>query len=215
MLIDLAVHAAGLALGAAVAFIPEQDAPALAYFAAARLSYVIYVSIGLRAQSQRLGLESRETAEARHAAFHCRVLRLQNIDGIAFAALCVGTRSTFPWSGWEWAYMLAGAVLIVAGVVTKAWAVRCLGFDSYTWHDFFVPKERFVPCKSGPYRFLADPMYTVGYLHTYGIALACGSWYGLAGAIFAHASIMIVNELVEKPHFRRLCATEIKPVQTP
>lgn len=213
--IDAALHLAALVLGAAVAFLPGQGPLALTYFTVARLSYVIYVSIGLRAQSLRLGLEPKETAEARHGIFHRRVLRLQNVDGIAFASLCVGTRSTFPWDGWEWAFMAAGAVLIVVGVGTKAWAVRCLGLDSYTWHDFFVPKEKFVPCTTGPYRFLSDPMYTVGYLQTYGIALACGSWYGLAASLFAQASILLVNELVEKPHFKRLCAAVPNPAETP
>jgi protein-S-isoprenylcysteine O-methyltransferase Ste14 len=173
------------------------------------------VSIGLRAQSQRLGLEARETAEARHHTFHRRVVRLQNVDAIAFVATCAATRATVSWAGWEWAFMLAGALLVVVGVGTKAWAVRCLGFDSYTWHDFFVPKERFEPCRRGPYRFLTDPMYTVGYLQTYGVALACGSWHGLAASLFAHASILIVNELVEKPHFRRLCSAVVKPAETP
>ena len=211
--IDVAVHLAALALGAAVAFIPGQGPVALAFFALARLAYVGYVSVGLRAQSLRLGLESRDTAEGRHQRFHCQVLRLQNVDGIAFASLCVATRATFSWDGWEWAFMAAGALLILVGVGTKAWATRCLGLDSYTWHDFFVPKEKFVPCRSGPYRFLSDPMYTVGYLQTYGIALACGSWHGLAASLFAQASILLVNEFVEKPHFRRLCAAV--PVETP
>jgi hypothetical protein len=58
-------------------------------------------------------------------------------------------------------------------------------------------------------------MYTLGYLQAYGIALMCGSWHGLAAAIFAQASILLVNEFVEKPHFRRLCAVEVNPAESP
>lgn len=215
VLIDLAIHAGAIGLGAAVAFLPDLGLVALAYFGLARLSYVIYVSIELRAQSARLGLEPRGTAEARHAKFHRIALRLQNVDGIAFGALCVAASRTMPWAGLEWAFIAAGAVLTIAGFGVKAWAVRCLGLDSYTWHDFFVPKENFVPCRTGPYRWFSDPMYTLGYLQAYGIALMCGSWHGLAAAIFAHASILLVNEFVEKPHFRRLCAVEVNPVESP
>jgi protein-S-isoprenylcysteine O-methyltransferase Ste14 len=215
VLVDLAVHLAGLGLGAAVAFIPEQGPVALIYFAVARLSYVLYVSVELRAQSLRLGLEPRATAEERHAVFHRRVLRLQNIDGIALLSLCVATRSTISWEGWEWAFIGIGALLIAVGAWTKAWAVRCLGLSSYTWHDFFVPKDRFEPCRTGPYRFFSDPMYTLGYLQTYGVALAFGSWYGLAASLFSQASILIVNEQVEKPHFRRLCSAVAEPVKSP
>lgn len=215
MFTDLALHLAALGFGAVVAFVPEQGPLGLAFFVVARLCYVAYVSIELRAQSLRLGVEPRETAEVRHAAFHRRVLRLQNIDGIAFGSVCVATRSTISWDGWEWAYIGAGVLLITVGVWTKAWAVRCLGLDSYTWHDFFVPKARFEPCRTGPYRFFTDPMYTLGYLQTYGIALACGSWYGLAASLFSQASILIVNEQVEKPHFRRLCSAVAEPAESP
>ena len=216
ILIDLAVYLAGLGIGAAVAFLPEQGPLALAYFVVARLSYVLYVSFELRAQSHRLGLEPRETAEARHVAFNRRALRLQNLDAIAFVSLCVATRTTISaWDNWEWAFIGSGVLLMVVGVGTKAWAVRCLGLDSYTWHDFFVPKERFEPCRTGPYRFFTDPMYTLGYLQTYGLALVCGSWYGLAASLFSQASILIVNEQVEKPHFRRLCSAVAEPVKSP
>jgi protein-S-isoprenylcysteine O-methyltransferase Ste14 len=215
ILIDASLHAGALCLGAAVAFLPDLEPLALAYFAIARLAYVLSVSIALRAQSARLGVEPRESAERRHQGFHRRALRLQNVDGIAFMSLCVASIRTMPWQGWEWAFLTAGALLIVVGVGVKAWAVRCLGLDSYTWHDFFVPKEKFEPCRTGPYRWFSDPMYTLGYLQTYGIALMCGSWHGFAASIFAQSSILIVNELVEKPHFRRLCAAEVKPAESP
>jgi protein-S-isoprenylcysteine O-methyltransferase Ste14 len=213
IVIDLAVHLAALAGAAALVFLPDQAPLALASFALARLAYVWYTSFELRAQSLRLGLETRDVAEARHAVFHRRILRFQNIDGIAFVALCAATRSTLPFDAWEPVFMAVGALLIIAGVGTKTWAVRSLGPNSYTWHDFFVPKERFEPCRTGPYRFLTDPMYTLGYLQTYGLALLCDSWYGLAGSLFAQASILIVNELVEKPHFRRLCDAAVKPAE--
>ncbi len=215
LLLDLAILLATLAFGAAVAFVPEQGPVALLYFLAARLAYVLYASFELRAQSLRLGLESREIAESRHAVFNRRVLRLQNTDGIAFASLCVATRSTLPWEEYTPLFAGAGVILILVGFGSKAWAVRCLGPSSYTWHDFFVPKEQFEPCRTGPYRFFNDPMYTLGYLQTYGISLVLGSWYGLAASLFAQASILIVNELVEKPHFRRLCSAVVKPVQSP
>ena len=213
--LDAAVLTATLAFAAAVAFIPGQGPVALIYFLIARLAYVSYASVELRAQSLRLGLEAPEVAESRHAAFNRRVLRLQNTDAIAFASLCIATRSTLPWDEWEPVFFGIGVVLIVVGFGSKAWAVRCLGPSSYTWHDFFVPKKHFEPCRSGPYRFFKDPMYTLGYLQAYGVALIADSWYGLAAALFAQASILLVNELVEKPHFRRLCGAVVKPAESP
>jgi hypothetical protein len=56
-------------------------------------------------------------------------------------------------------------------------------------------------------------MYTVGYLQAYGLALVFGSWHGLAASLFAQASILLVNEFVEKPHFRRLCGAVVEPAE--
>jgi protein-S-isoprenylcysteine O-methyltransferase Ste14 len=215
ILIDLGFYASALALGAAVAFLPDLESVALAYFVFARLAYVLTVSVCLRAQSRRLGLEPRHEAERRYGVFHEWALRLQNIDGISFVSLCVAGASTLPWTGWEWPARVAGGLLIVVGTVTKTWAVRCLGLESYTWHDFFLPKEKFDPCRKGPYRWFTDPMYTVGYLQAYGLALVFGSWHGLAASLFAQASILLVNEFVEKPHFRRLCGAVVEPVESP
>lgn len=189
-------------------FIPQLDAATLAYFVTARLAYAATISIWLRSQSRRLGLESREQAERRYQSFHRWALRLQNLDGIAFASLCVASMSMLPWDAWSsWSVRIVGAALVVVGMATKGWAVRCLGVQSYTWHDFFVPKEKFDACRSGPYRWCSDPMYTVGYVQSYGIALALGSWPGFVAALFAQGAILLVNEFVEKPHFRRLCST--------
>ena len=206
ILADVVFHASALAIGAALALLVELDAAALAYFAAARLAYAGTIAIWLRTQSRRLGLESCEQAERRHQSFHRWALRLQNLDGIAFGSLCVATMSTLPWDGWIWPARILGTVLVVVGMGTNAWAVGCLGAGSYTWRDFFVPKDRFDPCRSGPYRWFGDPMYTIGYLQSYGIALALGSWQGLVASLFAQSLILLVNEFVEKPHFHRLCA---------
>lgn len=206
ILADVVFHASALVIGAALALLVELDAAALAYFAAARLAYAGTIAFWLRTQSRRLGLESRQQAERRHQSFHRWALRLQNLDGVAFVSLCVATMSTLPWEGWMWAARLLGAALIVVGMGTKAWAVRCLGAGSYTWRDFFVPKDRFDPCRSGPYRWFGDPMYTIGYLQSYGIALALGSWQGFVASLFAQSLILLFNEFVEKPHFSRLGA---------
>src|SRR5262249_27977519 len=143
ILADVIFHASALAIGVALAFVPGRDGATLAYFVAARLAYAATIAICLRTQSQRLGLDSREQAERRHQSFHRWALRLQNLDGIAFGSLCLATMSTLPWEGWIWPAWIVGAALVVVGMGTKGWAVRCLGAGSYTWHDFFVPKDGF------------------------------------------------------------------------
>ena len=83
-------------------------------------------------------------------------------------------------------------------------------YDTYTvpyeendhWRNFFVHEEKTFSA-SGPYKLFANPMYTLGYAHAYGVALAWLSFPGLLAAAFAQATILALNALIEQPHFRR------------
>src|SRR5213079_3608384 len=117
---------------------------------------------------------------------------------------CLATRNTWrlPISGTT-AFAI-GAGLGIVGLATKLWAARTLGSNAYYWHNFFDPEGAIGPVSSGPYRFISSPMYTVGYLPTYGLALMLRSLPGLVAAVFAQAAILAFHYLIEKPHFERL-----------
>jgi len=64
--------------------------------------------------------------------------------------------------------------------------------------------KRYGPVATGPYRFISSPMYTVGYLQMYGLALMLRSFPGLIAAGFSQVAILTFYFLIEQPHFRRL-----------
>jgi protein-S-isoprenylcysteine O-methyltransferase Ste14 len=99
--------------------------------------------------------------------------------------------------------IVVGTLLIVVGVATKLWAGATLGNNAYYWHNFFTPGGRVVPSSGGPYRYLKNPMYTVGYLPTYGLALLTASLHGFVAALFDQVAILAFYRWVEKPHFER------------
>src|SRR5207302_5111927 len=84
-------------------------------------------------------------------------------DGVAFVAVCILTRGTIELP-LPLVWRLAGAALVAVGVGVKLWAAATLGADGYYWRDFFEREIRPVPTIAGPYRWLRNPMYTVGYL---------------------------------------------------
>ena len=100
--------------------------------------------------------------------------------------------------------IVVGTLLVIVGVGIKVWAARTLGSNAYYWHNFFAPNDAQGPVSTGPYRFASNPMYTIGYLQTYGLALILGSLPGLLAAAFAQAAILALYFVVEKPHFERL-----------
>ena len=167
-----------------------------AYAILSRLAYVLYVGRTLRRE------EGAGPAAFRH--FRRRAMWVMNHDGFVFVVLCVVTRSTWTLPFPPLATLVVGGILTITGVGTKLWAARTLGGDAYYWHNFFEPEAAVGPVASGPYRFMSSPMYTVGYLHTYGLALMLRSFPGIVAAVFSQGAILAFYYIVERPHFRRL-----------
>src|SRR5262249_22025860 len=99
-----------------------------------------------------------------------------------------------------------GVLLGAIGLGVKAWATRILGPQAYYWYNFFEPTEPVQWVPRGPYKALKNPMYSVGYVQTYGLALICGSLHGLIASAFMHICIFIFNATVETPHFEALAS---------
>ena len=167
-----------------------------AYAILSRLAYVLFVGWTLR----------REEGAGPDAfrRFRPRAMWVMNHDGFAFVLLCVVTRNTWTLPFSPLATLVVGGLLAILGAGTKLWAARTLGGDAYYWHNFFEPDEAIGHVTSGPYRFISSPMYTIGYLHTYGLALMLRSFPGLVAAVFSQVAILAFYFIVERPHFRRL-----------
>src|SRR5207245_10725826 len=106
-------------------------------------------------------------------------------DCVPLVALALLTRGT-PYLPLPLAWRLAGAALVALGVAVKLWAAATLGADGYYWRDFFEPETRPAPTIAGPYRWLRNPMYTVGYLHSYGITAVAASVSGSIRGVFSN-----------------------------
>jgi protein-S-isoprenylcysteine O-methyltransferase Ste14 len=188
-----------------------------AYSVVSRLAYVGWVGQALQRRDAQGMVRPESGALDAFARFRSRAKWLMRNDALAFVAVCVVTRNTMgawdahggAWDAhggaWDAPLRIAiGVVLIAVGLGTKLWAARTLGDDAYYWHNFFVRREHVPPNPPGPYRYLSNPMYTVGYLHAYGFAVLLGSLPGLLLALFDQAAILIFHRLVEQPHYRRL-----------
>lgn len=177
---------------------------ALGYAIASRLGYVGYVGFALKREEQRRFFTREDGPEAGFRQFQRVASRIMTNDGVAFVAACVTGWGTLPTLGIPRAVQAAAGVALVAlGAGTKLWARATLGAEAYYWANFFTDAPEVIPARTGPYRFLKNPMYTVGYAHTYGLALVTASVPGLIAALFDQAAILAFHRLVEQPHFDR------------
>jgi protein-S-isoprenylcysteine O-methyltransferase Ste14 len=177
---------------------------AISYFLVSRLAYVIGVGVALSRQQRDKYFSLRYGTKAGFLRFRRVASLIMNNDGVAFIVVCLATPHTLHVALPAPIQIGLGATLCLIGFGTKIWAARTLGARAYYWHNFFMPKPFVPPDPPGPYRYLKNPMYTVGYLHTYGLALLLGSLPGFLAAAIAQASILVFHHLVEKPHFELL-----------
>lgn len=170
---------------------------------AARLAYVGYVGIGLSRQDSRGSWTRRWGIAGGFARFRRGASIIMAIDAVTFVAVCLVGWGTLPAVLPRLLAIVIGVVLVLVGVGTKVWAARTLGDKAYYWYNFFTPTERIVPVMTGPYRYLKNPMYTVGYLQTYGFALVTGSLAGLVASVCDQVAILVFHWRVERRHFAR------------
>ena len=174
------------------------------YAILSRMAYVLFVGQALRRQEKDAVYTKRFGRVAGFRRFRRTAVVVMYHDAVAFVVLCLATRNTWHLALPTVAIVTIGAVLIIIGLGTKLWAARTLGGDAYYWHNFFDPDAAIGPVSSGPYRFISSPMYTIGYLQTYGLALMLRSLPGLIAAGFLQVAILTFHFLIEKPHFERL-----------
>jgi len=171
-----------------------------------RLGYAVGVGWALRQEERRQLFTRGPGIEAGFHRFRRLASTVMNLDAVSFV-----TRGTLAHYIPQLVLIPAGLALVVLGIGSKVWAARCLGAPAYYWYDFFVPESAKLPDPPGPYRYLDNPMYTVGYLHAYGFAMMCGSAWGLAAAVFDQAAILAFHYVVERPHVERVFAGRAEP----
>lgn len=176
---------------------------ALVYHLASRLAYVLYIGVALARQERSAAFTRRHGADEGYRRFRRVAATLMHNDAASFVWLCIATRHTLPLDVAQVGMVVAGSLLVVVGLAVKFWAAASLAPGAYYWRDFFLPPERTAPA-GGPYPFLKNPMYTVGYLPAYGCALITASLPALIAAALDQAAILAFYRWVEKPHVERM-----------
>ncbi|MGH7581833.1 MAG: PEMT/PEM2 family methyltransferase [Gemmatimonadales bacterium] len=173
-----------------------------------RLLYVVGVGVALRLEETRRLFTATRGGEGGFERFRSLASPVMALDAVTFVTMAWLTRGTLRVAIPVAVRIGVGAVLIVLAIGVKVWARETLGEKAYYWHNFFVPGAWTAPVSQGPYRWFRNPMYTVGYLHAYGFALAMASWPALLFALFDQGAILVFHFAVEEPHYRRLTGRE-------
>jgi protein-S-isoprenylcysteine O-methyltransferase Ste14 len=114
---------------------------------------------------------------------------LAGIVAAVVAAQVLGRRGGLPWPGGLLWPVVAGLVLIAAGIGLRAWSIAALG-RFFQYRIEVQPGHRVVA--SGPYRCVRHPSYSGIALVLAGIALACDDvWSLVAVAVLGGAGLAV------------------------
>ncbi len=90
------------------------------------------------------------------------------------------------------------AIMFVFGFMVKIFAAKATSIDIYYWKDMFLDRKISEFVVSGPYKYFNNPMYGVGQLQGYAMAIWYGSGYGLLVALLNQCLIFSFYYSVEK-----------------
>ena len=172
---------------------------AIYYFAIACLFYYVGNTIFL-ASPLRLWM-IRKYGEEKAYSLYEAILGLMFVNqGLAFAAIAEENLGILRNSPIQ-ANMVdeIGLALIAIGFVSKTWATMIVGLDVYYYRDMFLRKVTGKFAVTGIYKYFKNPMYGIGNLQLYGVALFYFSIPGLIAAFICHISIYTFYFYAEKP----------------
>lgn len=152
------------------------------------------------------GIASRLTARLGVERGHAAYTMAQDLVLLAYRAsfiamVCATAReSSGPFGG---VLQVLGLLMLPVGAGATIWAARVVGLDAWYYRDLFTGSRTVSLENDGPYDLCPNPMYTLGPLVGYGLALLALSPVALFAAGVNQALLFVFNELVEQPRLRR------------
>jgi len=160
----------------------------------------LFASFIPRGVAERLTAQlGTERAHASYAFLLDVLLVAQRASLVAL--VCATARE--PNGAFGVALQVLGVLLIPVGIGATFWAARTAGLDAYHYRDLFAGSRQVGLVDDGPYALLPNPMYTLGPLAGYGLALLALSPLALIAVAVSQALSFTFNEVIEQPRLRR------------
>lgn len=177
---------------------------AIVYFVCSTVVYIGFIFLVLSERGLRLKLIKKfgeEKAYLYYEAFLAFAF-FHNGIGLSFisqSSAGSGLLGTIP----ETVSLAFFAILFAIGMGTKIWSAYAVGIPIYYWKDMFLEKKVGDFVVTGPYKYFSNPMYGIGQLQVYAIAIYYDSIYGLIFGAINQMLVFLFYFMVEKPFIYR------------
>lgn len=185
---------------------------AIAYFAFSTLVYIGFIFLVLPQHGLRLKLIERFGEEKAYLYYEGFLAFAFFHNGVGLSYISQSSIGTgFFDNTSQVVIMLLVGVLFTVGMVVKIWSAFVVGIPVYYWKDMFLGRSVSEFVVTGPYKYLSNPMYGVGQIQVYAIAIYYNSIYGLIFGAINQALVFFFYFAVERPFIYRTYIQKEKP----
>lgn len=160
------------------------------YYLVFEILYIGFIYVVLPQNGFRLWLIKKFKSDEKAYVFYQSILGFLFFNnGLSMSYLSTSTKSDLlNFIPYEILLVIVG-IIFATGFIIKIWSAKVVGIDIYYWKDMFLGRKicEFVCC--GPYRYLSNPMYGIGQIQGYAIAILNGSIPGLI-AVFINQCLV-------------------------
>lgn len=182
----------------------------LVYFALSTSAYIGFVYLVLPENGYRHWFMQKFGGEQEgFLAYEAVLAFLFFISGSSIGLVAASYPSDFDLSNRVVDVIKTIAVLsIVIGFFIKTWAAKVVSVDIYYWKDMFLGRKISDFVVKGPYKFVKNPMYGLGLLQSYGVAIWYMSYQGLIVAVIYQLLIFSFYFIQEKQFIKKVYLKE-------
>ncbi len=177
---------------------------AIIYFLCGTGAYVLFVFSILHETGFRLRLIEKFGERKAYLHYEAVLGFLFFHNGVALTFMSQTTSHDSFWTTIpEPIILIISGILFVVGMTVKIWSAYVVGTPIYYWKDMFLGRKVCKFVQTGPYKYLTNPMYGIGQIQVYAVAIYYGSTYGLMCGVINQVLVFVFYFLVEKPFIYR------------
>jgi protein-S-isoprenylcysteine O-methyltransferase Ste14 len=178
---------------------------ALLYFIISEIFYLGFITITLTEKGLRNWFTRRWGSENEgYLAYEAVLGFLFFHNGVSIGYIASSTRGNLHDFIPDDFLIVIVAIMFITGFTIKLLAANVVSVEIYYWKDMFMGRKICDFVVTGPYKYLSNPMYGIGQLQAYAMAIWYGSMYGLIAAVLNQFLIFMFYYLVEKRFIKRV-----------
>lgn len=177
---------------------------AILYFLCGTIAYIIFIFSILPQNGLRLKLIEKFGEKKAYLHYEAILGFLFFHNGVALTFISQTTSNDRFWPNIpEPIIFTISGILFIVGIVVKIWSAYVVGIPIYYWKDMFLGKKVCEFVETGPYKYLSNPMYGIGQVQVYAVAIYYGSIYGILFGAINQMLVFVFYYFVEKPFIQR------------